>query len=520
MPNSENADPLGSAQVPEQEEDFLEPWNDDEVDGSGPNESAFDGFDSSRMGDARLALETSTLDGLDTATIFASGPQSRSLFSSEGNNAPDSVKVLVFRISARKLEMWPVVVWSGQSRFLQAKYSSLQKLTLLRDGKSQWTVPQSLEDLEATLSDLPMGFLKQPQFGIGLKKDYSQILRSIAQFQDIEEVVMPASDVVSTSGSVYTLGTQRFEALRRAVDGIRRRYRKEATEDIGLLAYTNLLTEVDESKYPVRKKAVKPNALFELVKLGGGERRTSDDRKAALSVVKAESKELAKTDPIELLKLKTEIEIVTLDELIKKFEGMLSKKLSEPKWQEFFDANPFILSLVFAYPIFKLRGHASVGGMKVDGSGEKITDFLFRNIQTGNLALIEIKRPDTPLLWTQKSYRGGVFRPDGELCGAVTQVLDQRFQLQIDFAAKAYKSKLLNTHPYAIHCIVVAGMTPETDDERKSFELFRNSSKDVSIVTFDETLEKLREVRRVMGSGKLDDDSVSFTPSETDDIPF
>lgn len=331
---------------------------------------------------------------------------------------------------------------------------------------------------------------------------------------------MPANDVVSTSGSVYMLGAQRFETLRRAVDGIRRRYRKEASEDIGLLAYTTLLTDIDESKYPVRKKKVKPNALFELVKLGGENGRSSYDRKAALSVVKSESKELAKTDPVELLKLKVEIEIVTLDELIKKFERMLSKELSEQKWQEFFDTNPFILSLLFAYPIFKLRGHASVGGMKLDGSGEKITDFLFRNIQTGNLALIEIKRPDTPLLWTQKSYRGGVFRPDSELCGAVTQVLDQRFQLQVDFAAKAYKSKLFNTHPYAIHCIVVAGMTPETDDERKSFELFRNSSKDVYIVTFNEALEKLREIRRVMRSGKLDDDSLSFTSLDTDQIPF
>jgi hypothetical protein len=40
----------------------------------------------------------------------------------------------------------------------------------------------------------------------------------------------------------------------------------------------------------------------------------------------------------------------------------------------------------------------------------------------------------------------------------------------------------------------VIGQTPEGDNQKKSFELFRRNSKDVEIVTFNELLEKMRQL--------------------------
>jgi hypothetical protein len=62
-------------------------------------------------------------------------------------------------------------------------------------------------------------------------------------------------------------------------------------------------------------------------------------------------------------------------------------------------------------------------------------------------------------------------------------------------------AKRVDLSAYSIHCIVVAGTTAKTDEERKSLDLYRNSSKDVVVVTFDELLEKLKIIQHLMKGG-------------------
>jgi hypothetical protein len=104
---------------------------------------------------------------------------------------------------------------------------------------------------------------------------------------------------------------------------------------------------------------------------------------------------------------------------------------------------------------------------------------------------------------------------EDKLLLAVSQVLDQKYRLQTSFTQKAYESGLVNVHPYSIQCIVIVGTSPLQRDERKSFELLRNSTKDVTIVTFDELLEKLKEIQRVFSAA---DDNASKAPDTN--VPF
>jgi len=108
---------------------------------------------------------------------------------------------------------------------------------------------------------------------------------------------------------------------------------------------------------------------------------------------------------------------------------MLDSKLSEGAWQSFFSDNPFILRLAFEAPIIVIGEQVSVGGRRLNGSGEKIADFISKAVASGNLSLIEIKTATTPVLET-KAYRGSLHAPSRELSGAVNQLLDQRYQLQ------------------------------------------------------------------------------------------
>ncbi|UDU31446.1 Shedu immune nuclease family protein [Klebsiella pneumoniae] len=209
-------------------------------------------------------------------------------------------------------------------------------------------------------------------------------------------------------------------------------------------------------------------------------------------------KALAKTESRSLLALRSDIELVTLDQLIARYSEMLGCKLTESKWQNFFMDNPFILSLAFAIPVFLVQGQAYAGGKKLNGREGKYTDFVYASAASGNLALVEIKRPETELL-SKKPYRGGdVYAASGELSGALTQLLDQRFKLQMTLPVLKMDANLNNIHGFAIRCIIIAGASPTENEHKKSFELVRNAFSEVVVITFDELLQRLIEIRKAL----------------------
>jgi hypothetical protein len=107
------------------------------------------------------------------------------------------------------------------------------------------------------------------------------------------------------------------------------------------------------------------------------------------------------------MRLRRDIELVTLEEVIQKMDSLINGKSSEARWQKLFHDHPFILSLAFSLPIILFKEQASVGGSSFEGKGEKITDFLYKNGLTDNLTIIEIKAASTTLLGAR--YRGGVY---------------------------------------------------------------------------------------------------------------
>ena len=59
-------------------------------------------------------------------------------------------------------------------------------------------------------------------------------------------------------------------------------------------------------------------------------------------------------------------------------------------------------------------------------------------------------------------------------------------------------SKKYDWQAYAVRCLVLIGTAPTETDQLKSLELFRNNLHDVLVVTFDELLEKLRNLREFL----------------------
>lgn len=443
-----------------------------------------------------VSLKNSSHRGEDCVEVYAHGEA----YPEDGAEKTQQT-VLLARVTERVLTMFPLVSASYRPAFLTPKYDDLTTITVLAEEDAPWWLPEDVRDFDAMLESLPTGFGRHAKYGLGFKWEYRLIPHAILEMPGITELVIEPGNGASAEQPKFKLGIDRFSAVKRSIDSITTHSRARSLRERQLLTFNELLHVADPIKFGRRFPKVKPGEIYELVKLGGHtQSRSADDRLAAARVIRDDAVKIAAEQPAQLLELKAVIEQVTLKELIAKIEDMLGRNLPEPRWQEFFKANPFVLGLAFPHPVIMIQDQAHVGGTMLRGAGESIVDFLFAQRFTGSLALIEIKRPATKLIET-KTFRGDLHAPHRDLTSAMAQVLDQRFQLLNNFAAKSHDPALKDTHVSAVHCIVIAGTAPTVMQEKRSLDLFRHSSKDVVVVTFDELLDKLREILRLMTAG-------------------
>jgi hypothetical protein len=162
----------------------------------------------------------------------------------------------------------------------------------------------------------------------------------------------------------------------------------------------------------------------------------------------------------------------------------------EEFWQITFTKHSYVLSQAFSAPVVFVRERAYVGGTNIDGKDSRFVDYLFSSETSKDAPLIELKTPVTKLLGAK--YRG-VYRPSGELSGAVVQISDYRRQLarDLDSINREARHDLTYFNP---RCLLVIGngrSELNDDKKRKSFEVFRSGLRDVEVLTFDELFRKI-----------------------------
>jgi hypothetical protein len=164
---------------------------------------------------------------------------------------------------------------------------------------------------------------------------------------------------------------------------------------------------------------------------------------------------------------------------------------SEEFWQKLFEDTPACLVPVLGGRAYTLRSQCYVGGKSFNNKGGKVLDFLA--FYASNVACVEIKTPATRLLG--RRYRDNVYSPSSKLAGACIQVLESRRSLMRNVANLNEDGEpVIAAHP---HCYVIAGnLQAEQFDSahQRSFELFRSGLRDVTIVTFDEIFDGVRNL--------------------------
>ena len=175
---------------------------------------------------------------------------------------------------------------------------------------------------------------------------------------------------------------------------------------------------------------------------------------------------------------------------------------SEEYWQSLFEKRPWIISQVFALPYMVFESQPYVGGKSISDRHGRFPDFLYRNNITGNVAIVEIKTPVTSLM-SETQYRDGVFAFHKDTSGAISQLLMQRDTLYKQYSAlfisaeEEERFEALN-----FNCILICGNVSALDSKskRRSLELLRGELRNITVIGYDELLQKLETMYKLMAT--------------------
>lgn len=378
-------------------------------------------------------------------------------------------------------------------KFLRPKYHQVMSIVL------PFLYWQDVEvEFNDLLSNLPRGLLNDPQYGLGLPKEYAAIIEEIESLTTCTELVLSQDRATQVDGTQFVMAMSDFESIRAEFDRISSRgwaaaLRVKHAFMNNAVAPALGLPQVDY------RRGTHPATQFIADEAAQQPRLAEGERELLLQAAIAD-RSMAERGHAEFLRgALREVEVANLDSIIASYTDLLTRSHLEEAWQTFFRDNPFALQAAFGYPITVVQEQASVGGMTISGRGEKIADFLLKNSLTGNVAVFEIKTPKTPLL-RDKIERGGVYGPAKELGGGITQVLDQKYQLEKRLVAVKDSSRLPDLEQFSIRACLLIGSMPTDPDRIKSFELFRGNLRGLEILTYDELLGKLQSLRSLLGA--------------------
>lgn len=202
-----------------------------------------------------------------------------------------------------------------------------------------------------------------------------------------------------------------------------------------------------------------------------------------------------------ILKFHEELMIKSLKSVIAEAETLLEEGASEGKWQTYFDDYRLVLQQLFHAPIEVLRREATIRPQGFTRAGERVTDFLSVNSITRNIVLIEVKKP-TAKLMQPSPYRGTsgaeVYGIHSNLAGAIAQLQGQMLSARVHFPSLPADRNSPNVVEYegaVLGALIIGKMSDLDELQRNSFTLFRETMHNVEIITYDELIERLKNLQ-------------------------
>ncbi|MCD4698205.1 MAG: DUF4263 domain-containing protein [Bacteroidales bacterium] len=366
------------------------------------------------------------------------------------------------------------------------------------DGSQKYTKVRKIifEDLP---KNLPRGFNKSYYKGYGFTKIYSSLLYAFENKFDVREIIVSKNKANEIKGKQIIINAAFLDRIYPQIDTLFKRQRIDKNRLLD-----DILNSIFPYSFEKSEKKYIPDSLYLFIRrnISNISDLSQRDVKSLFNIASNISLDDFFVNKVNVLKTRDKIEEYYIEEVLQEFEKLFEQKTEteqlEEKWQSFFKEHSWIFAQLFSFPVLIYSDKAYVGGKDIHDKGGKIADFVYKNKLTNNIAFIEIKTHKSKLL-KKSSYRGNdVFNPDKDLGGAISQVLDQRDNMQKEFYRFRARSKEV-FETYNSKCIVVVGMIADlSDEQKKSFELIRSNSKDVEIITFDEIYQKIKGLETLL----------------------
>jgi hypothetical protein len=399
----------------------------------------------------------------------------------------DGVMLFEAKPAIDQLAIYPTNTLPQTDGFLGPKYKQVTTIIIPTDIGFDW-------DAASCFEELPSGFTKDYGYGLGLAKEYEVIIDLIEESTNCTVIEFISSGDLSATEQTFRVSFSRFDSLRKELNCITSRGRNAILRVKKKQVRDNLAEVLGLEPQPLSLGQL-PTSKW-MTQVAAGEEPLNDEEQGELlAVATARAPQIAASNPRELACFQAKIQLVNLNQLIEAFGQALGESHPESWWQRFFEWNVFVLQLIFGGPTVFVDSQVHIGDANTV-KGLKIADYLFKNAMTGNVALVEIKKPTTQLL-RKTPYRAGVYGIHSEIGQSVTQVLDQA--LHLANSENDTKQRIVDKSwsVSAPRCFVVAGSASvlDTDEKRKSFELYREHLAGVRLVTFDEIFEQLMLLR-------------------------
>src|ERR1700730_11419176 len=118
--------------------------------------------------------------------------------------------------------------------FPRAAFSSQSIVRFGRSRLSASTVPLPANEAEVRgllREHLPSGFIREPDFGLGIEKEFGSIITSIEKLDGVTSLVLTNQRETGRDKSIFFLTFDDFEDIRLAMARITRRYQAEGRAD-------------------------------------------------------------------------------------------------------------------------------------------------------------------------------------------------------------------------------------------------------------------------------------------------
>ena len=232
---------------------------------------------------------------------------------------------------------WRISIISGS-----AKYSSIHhplNRPNLYDEYAAYAICRRLRST-SNLNRLLRLFSALATHGLGLAQEYRFIVEAVEALSDCTEIVISGicETGIDQKNKIFYIATDDFEVARKNLNSITNLGQTAMRSVKDATIYNILAQKIGKPEIPVK---IGRSPLRKILTAAAQNEAplTEDQQEEMISVVAKSARTIAETNPDKLTKLQSDIELVTLEHLIARYEEMISQRLKEQNWQVFFTEN-------------------------------------------------------------------------------------------------------------------------------------------------------------------------------------